>query len=382
MHRNGLLKKAIIGLLLLLSAKVFGEDVLFFEAKDDGYGRATTFQVVLGDVDGDGDLDAVFANQGSFPSRVLLNNGAGQFTYTEQLLTGNGHGAGLADLDGDGDLDLFITCAYAFGISKPSRVYFNDGTGTFTDSGQDLGDTALSGNLVQLIDIDHDGDVDAFVAYLTVPGMDFISHVYLNDGMGTFSLSDYAFAYGTLFEDLDGDGDVDAFIKQTGIGYAVQMNDGAGTFTETWQYEDTATSYEPWNAVFGDFDKDGTIDILDANGSATTAGPTRLFLNDGHEGYQVTDPGIPDAKAAWPVVADFNRDGHLDVFLSLTSDFDQLWLGVGSGHFIDSGVRLGRADSRGAAPGDVDSDGDLDLFVPVYGFVGGPNRLWLNVFGE
>ncbi|MBU1048651.1 VCBS repeat-containing protein [Candidatus Bipolaricaulota bacterium] len=382
MHRNGLLKKAIIGLLLLLSAKVFGEDVLFFEAKDDGYGRATTFQVVLGDVDGDGDLDAVFANQGSFPSRVLLNNGAGQFTYTEQLLTGNGHGAGLADLDGDGDLDLFITCAYAFGISKPSRVYFNDGTGTFTDSGQDLGDTALSGNLVQLVDIDHDGDVDAFVAYLTVPGMDFISHVYLNDGMGTFSLSDYAFAYGTLFEDLDGDGDVDAFIKQTGIGYAVQMNDGAGTFAETWQYEDTVTSYEPWNAVFGDFDKDGTIDILDANGSATTAGPTRLFLNDGHEGYQVTDPGIPDAKAAWPVVADFNRDGHLDVFLSLTSDFDQLWLGVGSGHFIDSGVRLGRADSRGAAAGDVDSDGDLDLFVPVYGFVGGPNRLWLNVFGE
>jgi len=169
-----------IGLIVLLPSIAFAEEGAFFEMLGEGYGQVTTFQVVLGDLDGDGDLDALFANQGPHASRVLLNDGSGRFAYTDQELTGNGHGAGLADLDGDGDLDLFIACAYAFGISKPSRVYFNDGTGTFAASQQDLGDTSLSANLVQLVDVDCDGDIDAFVAYLTVPGRSLISRIYLS----------------------------------------------------------------------------------------------------------------------------------------------------------------------------------------------------------
>ncbi len=381
MHGKCLLILAI-GLIVSLSLAVVSEEAAHFEMLGEGYGRATTFQVVLGDVDGDGDLDAVFANQGPHASRVLLNDGTGQFRYTDQMLTGNGHGAGLADLDADGDLDLFIACAYAFGISKPSKVYFNDGSGGFSDSKQDLGDTALSGNLVQLVDVDGDGDIDAFVAYLTVPGMDFISKIYLNDGAGVFTCSEYAFPFGTLFADLDRDGDLDAFIKESDIGYSVRINDGFGNYTQTWARKDTSAHYEPWNVTFGDVDGDGDIDVLDTNGSATSTGSTRLLICDGKGSYEVTVSDIPAAKAAWPIAADFNRDGHLDVFLSLTSDFDQLWLGDGNGHFEDSGIRLGKADSRGAAVGDIDKDGDLDLFVPVYGFVGGPNIVWRNVVGE
>jgi len=281
--------------------------------------------VALGDLDGDGDLDAVFANQGIYDSRVLLNDGTGRFEYTDQRLTRQGHGVDVGDLDGDGDLDLFITCAHYSNRGLPSRVYFNDGTGAFTESDQDLGDVDISGNLVQLVDID--GDLDAFVAYLTVPRMDLVSRIYLNDGLGSFTLSELELPFGTLFADLDDDGDADAFVKVSGEGYRVFANDGAGGF-----------------------DREST--------------------------------DLSEIRAAWPILADFDGDGALDLFLSLVADEDRLWLGDGTGRFVDSGVRLGGNGSRRVAAGYLNGGGDFDLFVPVYGMCGGPNRVWENVSGS
>ncbi|OGU57036.1 MAG: hypothetical protein A2V66_05595 [Ignavibacteria bacterium RBG_13_36_8] len=60
---------------------------------------SSTFQIALGDVDGDGDLDAVFANMGNYYSQVWLNDGIGFFTNSGQLLTQQGHGIGMEDLD-------------------------------------------------------------------------------------------------------------------------------------------------------------------------------------------------------------------------------------------------------------------------------------------
>jgi hypothetical protein len=139
------------------------------ESSPQLFGRTETFQVGLGDLDGDGDLDAVLANMGANYSQVWFNDGAGQFADSGQRLTQQGHGLGLGDLDGDGDLDIFMTCAHYGGgggwSKKPSRVYLNDGGGTFQDTGQDLGDTDLSGNGVNLIDLDGDGDLDAHEIY-------------------------------------------------------------------------------------------------------------------------------------------------------------------------------------------------------------------------
>jgi ELWxxDGT repeat protein len=122
--------------------------------------------VALGDLDGDGDLDAYVVNS-SEANRVWLNDGAGTFTD-------NGQGGGpvtfpaslswavsLGDLDNDGDLDAFV------GMNGPNRVWLNNGAGIFTDSGQRLGlFVGLSGNsrAVSLGDLDRDGDLDAFVA--------------------------------------------------------------------------------------------------------------------------------------------------------------------------------------------------------------------------
>ncbi|TFH07514.1 MAG: VCBS repeat-containing protein [Candidatus Atribacteria bacterium] len=347
-----------------------------FDAVEE-VGHATTFQIALGDLDADGDLDAVLANQGRNDSCLLLNDGAGQFAATDQLLTQQGHGVGLGDLDGDGDLDIFIACAYAFGRSLPSKIYFNDGHARFTDSGQDLGDTSISANLVRLVDIDADGDLDAFVAYLTL-AREFISHVYLNDGSGQFVDSEYSLPFGTLFHDLDGDGDIDAMIKEPGSMYVTLLNDGHGGLDEVWRADCAFLQYEPFSIAFGDLDGDGDIDAMDTNGTWMASGQPNLLLGNGDGSFEIVTTELLSTSAAWPILRDFNGDGTLDVFLSILNEDNQLWLNDGAARFTDSLVRVSGVSSCGPGVGDLDGDGDLDLFIPAYGTTGGPSIVWLR----
>jgi hypothetical protein len=185
---------------------------LLLEDIPQPFDYADTSQVGLGDLDGDGDLDMVLANMGETASQVWFNDGAGQFVDSGQKLTPQGHGVGIGDLDKDGDLDIFITCAnYDPGDGwhkEPSKVYLNDGQGVFQDSGQDIGDTELSGTGLNLLDLDGDQDIDVHVVYYDEGGM--ADKVYLNDGTGRFSdsglaLTENAIAWGDL--DADGDGE-------------------------------------------------------------------------------------------------------------------------------------------------------------------------------
>jgi len=176
--------------------------------RDNGQGEEPTnsLGVSLGDLDGDGDLDAFVANGSNQPNRVWLNNGSGTFADSGQTLgSENSTGVSLGDLDGDGDLDAFV----ANGGNQPNRVWLNNGSGTFADSGQALGSSNSLG--VSLGDLDGDGDLDAFVANYNQP-----NGVWLNNGSGTFADSGQAFgssdSYGVSLGDLDGDGDLDAFV--------------------------------------------------------------------------------------------------------------------------------------------------------------------------
>ncbi len=367
--------------------------LLALEASPQLFGYTETFQVGLGDLDGDGDLDAVFANMAANHSQVWFNDGGaqggtpGQFTDSGQRLTQQGHGLGLGDLDGDGDLDIFITCAH-YGRSgawskKPSRVYLNDGRGTFQDSGQDLGDTELSGNGVNLIDLDGDGDLDAHVVYYEVGGM--ADRVYLNDGAGRFSDSGLALEEEEIaWGDLDADGDVDILAKAYGEGYRVLLNDGTGRFVTGWQLQDGRAMYG--NLALADLDGDGDLDALVASGFRSEGSfPTRLLWNDGGvQGGtlgQFTDSGqeLNETMAARFAVGDLDRDGSLDLFVS-NGDHrpGEAWLNDGAGRLVDSGLRL-ESPSRHLATwsslGDLDSDGDLDLVEA--GFQG-KAEVWLN----
>jgi len=120
-------------------------------------GSSESFGVALGDVDGDGDLDAFVANQAD-PNKVWLNDGNGIFTDSGQSLgSSDSFGVALGDVDGDGDLDAFVA-----NYAGHNKVWLNGGSGIFTDSGQSLGDSPSVD--VALGDVDGDGDLDAFVA--------------------------------------------------------------------------------------------------------------------------------------------------------------------------------------------------------------------------
>ena len=91
-------------------------------------GNEISVAVTLGDLDGDGDLDAFVANVYNAPNRVLLNDGLGNFSDSGQSLgNGSSYDVSLADIDGDGDLDAFV----ANRSTASDRVWLNDGTGTF-----------------------------------------------------------------------------------------------------------------------------------------------------------------------------------------------------------------------------------------------------------
>jgi len=330
-----------------------------------------TFQASFGDLDGDGDLDAVFANLQQNNSQVWLNDGSGNLVDTGQKLTQYGHGVGLADFDLDGDLDAFIVCHQ---FITPSRIYLNDGHGVMSDTGQDLGDANISANEVNLLDLNGDGYTDVHVMYFAPDGLP--DKVYINDGHANFTdsgltLDEEPIAWG----DLDGDGDVDYFGKRQGEGYVVQLNDGIGQFTPGWQMEDAQSTVG--GIALADFDSDGDLDALVTNGFRDTGSfPSRLFLNDGTGQFidsgQTLNPTIGSDLA----VGDLDLDGDLDVFVANMGLPNEVWLNDGSGHFSDSGLRLEGSNSTKPSLGDLDGDGDLDVFV---GSLMNKPQIWFNL---
>jgi hypothetical protein len=357
-----------------LAASPSAEPVLLIrlEKSSQALGMSETFQAALGDLDGDGDPDAVFANPMSNSAEVWLNDGHGVFEDTGQQLTQYGHGVGLADFDGDGDLDAFIVCHQ---FSLPSKVYLNDGAGVFSDSGQDFGDAKISAADLNLFDLNGDGYTDAHVLYYSSSGVP--DKVYLNDGKAAFrdsglALEDDFIAWG----DLDGDGDVDYFGKRLEEGYVVMFNDGNGQFTEGWKMEDRQATVG--DVALADFDGDGDLDALVANGFRETGSqPSRLLWNDGNG--QFTDSGLVlfETMGAHFAVGDLDLDGDLDVFVANMDRPNEVWL-YQDGRFIDGGLRLGKASEMSGRPSLADLDGDGDLDVIVGRFRGGA-EIWFNL---
>ncbi len=175
--------------------------------------------VRFGDIDGDGDLDLVTSGWGGFDGRLItwINDGAGHFSFGEEPM-GHYFGIGaagdlaLGDFDDDGDLDL--VAGGADNISYASRliVFKNDGGGSFSLHQEPMGaNQGLSFPAIALGDVDNDDDLD-----LTVGG-DGTLAIYANDGTGSFSLVEQPLGPnagintypGLVMGDIDADGDLD-----------------------------------------------------------------------------------------------------------------------------------------------------------------------------
>ncbi len=194
-------------------------------------GAAPSRAAALADLNGDGSLDVFLANGQALaedwergpnaPNTVWFNDGAGAFADSgQQLGQAESLAVALGDLNGDGFLDA------AVGNTGPDEIWLNDGHGFFTDSGQRLQDGATE--FVFLADLDRDGDLDLFAA------AEEVGRAWLNDGSGQFTLSpqrvrfsaDEAVALG----DLTGDGSPDIFVAGAAA-YRLYRNDGDGRFT-------------------------------------------------------------------------------------------------------------------------------------------------------
>ncbi len=349
--------------------------LISFKKSSQEFGIRETFQSAVGDLDGDGDLDAVFANPMKNHGEVWFNEGSGFLINSEQQLTQYGHGVGLADFDHDDDLDILMVCHQGI---LPSKIYLNDGFGQFIDTDQELESTRHSGVDVNLMDLNNDSHIDAHIVYYSTSGVP--DKVYFGDGKGFFydsglSLNEDFLAWG----DIDGDSDIDAVGKIWRQGLVTWMNQGEGTLLSGWKLEDQQTTVG--DIAMADFDQDGDLDILVCNGFRDTGSyPCRLLWNDGIGQFTESGLILPSTMGAHLAVGDLDLDGDLDFVVTNMDQPNQIWL-YENDQFIDSGIRLGTETEMSGRPtlGDLDGDGDLDLIIGR--FRGGP-EIWFNLTND
>jgi hypothetical protein len=328
--------------------------------------------VALGDVDADGDVDAL-VSFGDAPSMLWINDGNGRFVSSDQHFKASTYAA-LGDLDGNRSLDIFFT------EGTSNQVWLNDGRGTFRNTQQSL--TSPESAAVALGDLDGDGDLDAFVANWNGQP----DQVFLNDGRGAFNNSGQSLgtSWGTMVAlgDVDKDGDLDAMVSSNGEAASnstvLWLNDGHGTFADSGQRLGLTNAYA---VVLGDLDSDGDLDAFIANSSHGGANPAdKVWINDGRGTFVDSGQSLGTAYSLSAALGDFDGDGDLDVFTGSWQSTPRIWLNDGKASFVDSGLRLASSNSSSAAVADLDRDGDLDVFVATNTWPGGDGRprLWLN----
>jgi hypothetical protein len=364
------------------------------------------------DYDNDGDLDLIVASNPEGTSQAhcsfYQNDGLGGFgriTSGTIVEKPGWYGAVVCgDYDNDGDTDIFLANGQLHqGTQEPDDLLRNEGNGHFTD----LVDSTPAQGVAHTLggawfDYNNDGFLDLIVPNTTwqTSGTDFF---YENNRDGTFrrmlagELGDLLNTYGNTEEvnciDVNNDGWLDVFLPvgQVGAQNVLHLNNGDGTFSRT-DTGSLALDTPAYRATWADYDNDGYLDVYletaRSNNPATPgigtlyrsiAGETFVLVND--------TAGIP-ANASWRGAAwgDFDNDGWIDLFLPGDSRSSQ------ARSFLLRNNRDGTFESiEGVNPvtdlvvlsgssgwADLDNDGDLDLFVSNGNTVAQPNYLYLN----
>ena len=346
-----------------------------FSATGTAIGSETdrTFDIALGDIDGDGYLDVV-GGQWLDINKFHLNDGNGGFSVTGTTIGSATDGTlsvDLGDVDGDGDLDLVVGNG-----SQINRLHLNDGSGGFSATGIAIGSETDPTFSVVLGDIDGDGDLDLVVGNSTTS-----NKLYLNDGSGGFSATGIAIGSETddtraiALGDIDGDGDLDVVASNSAQTNKLYLNDGSGGFSATGIA--IGSEIDSTEAVtLGDIDGDGDLDLVAGNYGQTN----KLYLNDGSGGFSATGIAIgSEADRTFSIaLGDIDGDGDIDLVVGNDIQINRLYINDGSGGFSATGIPIGSETEPTDAVvlGDIDGDGDLDLVTGNDGLQ--PNKLYLN----
>ncbi len=361
----------------------------------------------------------------SFWNRLYRNNGDGTFTdVTEKAgVKGIGYSMGVAaaDYDNDGFVDLYVA-----GVNR-NQLLRNNGDGTFTDVTEKAGVAGMAAGYGKpwavaagWFDYNNDGKLDLLV-------MDYLDYniascklceidgvrtycapgnfkgtpniLYRNNGDGTFtdvSQQSHIARYigkgmGVAFADYDNDGFTDVFISNDTFPNFLLHNNGDGTFTDVAlelgvAYTSAGSLVAGMGAEFRDLDNDGRPDIFH---TAMFGNTFPIYRNTGTQFDDVTETSgmttFSRRMTAWGVGAfDFDNDGWKDLFVAggaiLDNEFevlhrptlqpDGLLRNLGGFKFSDVSSTAGsdflnpRAH-RGAAFGDLNNDGKIDIVVNV-----------------
>lgn len=269
-------------------------------------GNSYTSSLVSGDIDSDGDLDIITSNQGA--NYIYKNNGKGLFIDSGQRLgIVDSRSVTLGDIDKDGDLDLIV------GNTGVNKVYINDGLGNYSDSGQEIGLPAGDvSDAVVLGDIDSDGDLDLLVGNSGTYGY---NRVYFNNGSGLFYNSGQLFTGGfsksIALGDIDKDGDLDMAVANNGQKNQIYINDGLGIFSRSESFSDGI--YYSHGVVLGDIDGDNDLDMVVGNNAGQV---NRSYLNNGSGQLHVTEQYLGNLNTPSVALGDIDGDGDPDLVFS------------------------------------------------------------------
>ncbi|MFP5264567.1 MAG: CRTAC1 family protein [Blastocatellia bacterium] len=336
------------------------------------------------DYDNDGNVDIYVTCLG--PDRLFRNMGGGKFAdVTAKTGTGDpgfSTSAAWFDYDKDGKLDLFVCNYVEWAIEKDlyctldgknksyctpesykgqsSTLYHNRGDGTFENVTERAGlhDTSSKSLGVALIDYDGDGWTDLFVANDTQP-----NKLYRNNGNGTFT--DNAMTAGVAFSESGA--------ARAGMGVDAADYDGSG--------RQSLVIGNFSNEMMALYHNEGTGLFIDEAPTSTIGQASLLTLSFACFFFDYDLDGLPDIFAA---------NGHVSDDISAVqpkvkyAEPPHLFRNVGKKKFEEVSPKLGRAlqqptVGRGAAFGDFDNDGDLDLLLTSNN---GPARLIRNDGGN
>ena len=352
-------------------------------------------------------------------------------------LVTRGFGQGLAtgDFNNDGWVDLYLP-----GFER-NQLFRNNGDGTFTDVSRVSGTDSPStwGVSATFVDIDRDGWLDLFVGnYLNyslerhvrcfkesgqedycapgqyTPQQDVL---YLNRGDGTFvditaaagMAEEFGPALGVVAADMNGDGEIDLFVANDQQENQLWINQGDRTFENVALMSGVAIDAAgvvkaDMGVDAGDFDNDGDEDLFT---TVLTGEGSTIYVNDGTGLFDDHSAASGIRAASLPYTGwgtawmDFDNDGWLDLLsvnglvwknLDAMTDVNpfpyhqrnQLLRNNGNGRFTDVTPDAGEVFdlvevSRGAAFGDLDNDGDVDVLIANSG---GPAQLLINYVGN